>query len=174
MTSEELRQKFLEFFVSRGHKIVPSSSLLPSDKTVLFTTAGMQQFSLYLAGKKDIIADFNSRHLTSSQKCFRTDDIEEVGDNTHHTFFEMLGNWSIGQDKDGYFKEGAIKYALEFLESLGLDKNKLHVTVFKGQGNIPKDEEAINLWINNGIPALRIKEYGKKDNFWGPVGDSGP
>lgn len=174
MTSEELRQKFLEFFKERGHKIVPSSSLLPTDKTVLFTTAGMQQFSLYLSGKKDVVADFNSRHLTSSQKCFRTDDIEEVGDDTHHTFFEMLGNWSIGQDKEGYFKEGAIKYALEFLELLGLDKNKLYVTVFKGEGNIAKDEEAINLWINNGIPVERIKEYGKKDNFWGPVGDSGP
>jgi alanyl-tRNA synthetase len=174
MTSEELRQKFLEFFNSRGHRVVPSSSLLPSDKTVLFTTAGMQQFSLYLAGKKDVVADFNSRHLTSSQKCFRTDDIEEVGDDTHHTFFEMLGNWSIGQDETGYFKEGAIKYALEFLELLGLNKNRLHITVFKGEGNIPKDEEAINLWINNGIPVERIKEYGKKDNFWGPVGDSGP
>jgi alanyl-tRNA synthetase len=174
MTSEKLRQKFLEFFNSRGHKIVPSSSLLPNDKTVLFTTAGMQQFSLYLAGKKDVVADFNSRHLTSSQKCFRTDDIEEVGDDTHHTFFEMLGNWSIGQDENGYFKEGAIRYALEFLESLGLDKNKLHITVFKGEGNISKDEEAINLWVNNGIPRERIREYGKKDNFWGPVGDFGP
>ena len=174
MTSEELRKNFLEFFKKRGHIIVPSSSLLPSDKTVLFTTAGMQQFSLYLAGKKDVIKDFQSRHLTSSQKCFRTDDIEEVGDDTHHTFFEMLGNWSIGQDENGYFKEGAIRYALEFLEELGLDKNKLYITVFKGEGSIPKDEEAINLWIKNGIPIERIKEYGVKDNFWGPVGEIGP
>lgn len=174
MTSEDLRKNFLEFFKKRGHRIVLSSSLLPSDKTVLFTTAGMQQFSLYLSGKKDPIKDFGSRHLTSSQKCFRTDDIEEVGDDTHHTFFEMLGNWSIGQDETGYFKEGAIKYALEFLEELGLDKNKLHVTVFKGEGSISKDEEAINLWIKNGIPVERIKEYGKKDNFWGPVGETGP
>lgn len=174
MTSEELRKKFLDFFKKRGHNIVPSSSLLPSDKTVLFTTAGMQQFSLYLSGQKDPIKDFNSRHLVSSQKCFRTDDIEEVGDDTHHTFFEMLGNWSIGQDDKGYFKEGAIKYALEFLEELGLDKNRLHITVFKGEGNIPKDEEAINLWIKNGISDDRIKEYGKKDNFWGPVGEIGP
>ncbi len=174
MTSEELRKQFLDFFKERGHIVVPSSSLLPSDKTVLFTTAGMQQFSLYLAGKKDVVADFNSRHLTSSQKCFRTDDIEEVGDDTHHTFFEMLGNWSIGQDENGYFKEGAIKYALEFLDVLGLDKNRLHITVFKGEGNVSKDNEAINLWINNGISKERIREYGKKDNFWGPVGDTGP
>jgi alanyl-tRNA synthetase len=174
MKSEELRKKFLDFFNERGHKIVPSSSLLPSDKTVLFTTAGMQQFSLYLSGKKDPIKDFGFRHLTSSQKCFRTDDIEEVGDDTHHTFFEMLGNWSIGQDENGYFKQGAIKYALEFLDLLGLDKNKLYITVFKGEGNISKDEEAINLWTNNGIPKERIREYGKKDNFWGPVGNIGP
>ncbi|GMX58806.1 MAG: alanine--tRNA ligase [Candidatus Microsyncoccus archaeolyticus] len=174
MTSEELRKNFLDFFKKRGHIVVPSSSLLPSDKTVLFTTAGMQQFSLYLAGEKDPVKDFGSRHLTSSQKCFRTDDIEEVGDDTHHTFFEMLGNWSIGQDDKGYFKEGAIKYALEFLEELGLDKNRLYITVFKGEGNIPKDKEAIDLWIKNGIPAERIREYEKKDNFWGPVGETGP
>ncbi|MDD3292885.1 MAG: alanine--tRNA ligase [Candidatus Pacebacteria bacterium] len=174
MTSEELRKQFLDFFKQRGHIIIPSSSLLPSDKTVLFTTAGMQQFSLYLSGKKDVVKDFKARHLASSQKCFRTDDIEEVGDDTHHTFFEMLGNWSIGQDEDGYFKEGAIKYALEFLDLLGLDKDRLHITVFKGEGSVSKDEEAINLWINNGIPKERIREYGKKDNFWGPVGDTGP
>jgi len=174
MTSEELRKQFLDFFKERGHIIVPSSSLLPNDQTVLFTTAGMQQFSLYLAGKKDVVKDFKARHLASSQKCFRTDDIEEVGDDTHHTFFEMLGNWSIGQDENGYFKEGAIKYALEFLDLLGLDKNRLHITVFKGEGSVSKDEEAINLWINNGISKERIREYGKKDNFWGPVGNTGP
>jgi len=174
MTSEELRKQFLDFFKERGHIIVPSSSLLPNDQTVLFTTAGMQQFSLYLAGKKDVVKDFKARHLVSSQKCFRTDDIEEVGDDTHHTFFEMLGNWSIGQDENGYFKEGAIKYALEFLDLLGLDKNRLHITVFKGEGSVSKDEEAINLWTNNGISKERIREYGKKDNFWGPVGNTGP
>jgi alanyl-tRNA synthetase len=90
MTSNELRNKFLEFFKKRGHVIVPSSSLLPTDPSVLFTTAGMQQFSLYLSGKKDVLADFNNCHLASSQKCFRTGDIEEIGDDTHHTFFEML------------------------------------------------------------------------------------
>ena len=175
MESHELRKLFLDFFAEKGHKIVPSSSLLPTDPSVLFTTAGMQQFSLYLSGKKDPVKDFNSRHLASCQKCFRTGDIEEIGDDTHHTFFEMLGNWSIGQDETGYFKEGAIKYAIEFLvDTLKLDKEKIHVTVFKGEGNISRDEEAINLWLKYGIPAERIKECSKKDNFWGPVSDTGP
>ncbi len=175
MISNELRQKFLDFFQARGHKIVPSSSLLPTDPSVLFTTAGMQQFSLYLSGKKDIEADFGNRHLASCQKCFRTGDIEEIGDDTHHTFFEMLGNWSIGQDQKGYFKEGAIKYALDFLvNELGIDKSRLTVTIFQGEGNIAKDEEAFRIWIENGIPAERIKEFGKADNFWGPVSDTGP
>lgn len=170
-----MRQKFLDFFEKRGHLIVPSSSLLPSDNSVLFTTAGMQQFSLYLAGERDVVKDFQSRHLASSQKCFRTDDIDEVGDDTHHTFFEMLGNWSIGEDDKGYFKKGAIEYALEFLvDELGLDKNKLWVTVFRGEGGIKRDEEAIGIWKENEIPLDRIKEFDKKDNFWGPVGETGP
>ena len=143
MQSQELRKLFLDFFNEKGHKIVPSSSLLPTDPSVLFTTAGMQQFSLYLSGKKDPVNDFGGRHLASCQKCFRTGDIEEIGDDTHQTFFEMLGNWSIGQDETGYFKEGAIKYALDFLvDTLNLDKEKIHVTVFKGEGNIERDEEA--------------------------------
>jgi len=175
MKSFELRKLFLDFFMERGHKVVPSSSLLPTDPSVLFTTAGMQQFSLYLSGKKDPVKDFNSRHIATCQKCFRTGDIEEIGDDTHHTFFEMLGNWSIGQDETGYFKEGAIKYALEFLvDTLKLDKNRIHVTVFQGEGNIAKDEEAINLWLKYGIPMERIKLCSKKDNFWGPVSATGP
>ena len=175
MTSFELRKLYLDFFKARGHKVVPSSSLLPTDPSVLFTTAGMQQFSLYLSGKKDPIKDFDSRHIATCQKCFRTGDIEEIGDDTHHTFFEMLGNWSIGQDENGYFKEGAIKYALEFLvDTLKLDKNRIHVTVFQGEGNIAKDEEAINLWLKYGIPMERIKLCSKKDNFWGPVSATGP
>jgi len=170
-----LRKLYLDFFKARGHKVVPSSSLLPTDPSVLFTTAGMQQFSLYLSGKKDPIKDFDSRHIATCQKCFRTGDIEEIGDDTHHTFFEMLGNWSIGQDENGYFKEGAIKYALEFLvDTLKLDKNRIHVTVFQGEGNIAKDEEAINLWLKYGIPMERIKLCSKKDNFWGPVSATGP
>lgn len=173
MQSEEIRQKFLDFFEKRGHLIVPSSSLLPADSSVLFTTAGMQQFSLCLSGKKDAVKDFGSRYLASCQKCFRTDDIEEVGDDTHYTFFEMLGNWSIGEDEKGYFKKEAIEYALEFLvDELGLEKDRFYVTVFKGEEGIKRDEEAINIWNSKGIN--KIKEFGKKDNFWGPVGQSGP
>jgi alanyl-tRNA synthetase len=154
---------------------VASSSLLPTDPSVLFTTAGMQQFSLYLSGKKDPMADFGSRHLASCQKCFRTGDIEEIGDDTHHTFFEMLGNWSVGQDENGYFKEGAINYALDFLvDELGLDKSRFTVTIFKGEGNIDKDTEAAQMWLARGIPAERIKEFGKEDNFWGPTSSVGP
>ena len=175
MQSNELRNKFLDFFESRGHKIVSSSSLLPADPSVLFTTAGMQQFSLYLSGKKDALADFGSCHLASCQKCFRTGDIEEIGDDTHHTFFEMLGNWSIGQDDNGYFKEGAINFALKFLvDELKMDKSRFTVTIFQGEGNIQKDEEARQIWLKNGIPAERIKEFSKADNFWGPVSDVGP
>lgn len=116
MKSEKIRKKFLDFFKEKGHKVIPSSPLiLPADSTVLFTTAGMQQFNTVLSGKEDPIEKFGSRILVSCQKCFRTNDIKEVGDDSHHTFFEMLGNWSIGQEGSvGYFKEGAIKYALEF------------------------------------------------------------
>jgi len=175
MTSQELRDKFLTFFKERNHKIVPSSSLLPTDPSVLLTTAGMQQFSLYLSGKKDPVEEFGNRHLASCQKCFRTGDIEEIGDDTHHTFFEMLGNWSIGQDENGYFKDGAIQFAMDFLVGeLGLDKSKFYVTVFKGENGIEKDEEAINIWLKHGIAKDRIIECSAKDNFWGPVSSIGP
>ena len=176
MTSKELRTKFLDFFAERGHIIVASGSLLPTDTSVLFTTAGMQQFSLYLSGEKDVLKDFGARHLASCQKCFRSDDIEEVGDDTHNTFFEMLGNWSIGQDEKGnYFKEGAIKYALEFLvDRLGLDKDRFYITIFKGNKNISKDEVSEKIWQENGISQKRIKEFGEEDNLWGPVGEIGP
>ena len=175
MTSSDIRQKFFVFFKKKGHQIVPSSPLIPLDTTVLFTTAGMQQFVSYLSGEKDILQDFNQRHLVSCQKCFRSVDIEKVGDNTHHTFFEMLGNWSIGEDsKKGYFKKGAIKYALEFLtNTLGLDKNRFWITIFKGEKGIPKDKEALEIWKQNNIPEQRIKEFGIEDNLWGPVGETG-
>ena len=174
MTSTELRKKFLDFFEKKGHKIIPSSSLLPSDSTVLFTTAGMQQFSLYFSEEEDIIKDIGARHLASCQKCFRSDAIEDVGDDTHNTFFEMLGNWSVGQDKKGnYFKEGAIKFALEFLiDELGLDKKRFYITIFKGNKDIPRDEESEKIW-QQGIPKERIREFGKEDNLWGPVGETG-
>jgi len=176
MESLILRKKFLDFFEKRGHKIVPSSSLVPEDKTVLLTSAGMQQFIPYLVGDKDVMEDFGGRHLASVQKCFRTPDIDEVGDDTHHTFFEMLGNWSIGTDNNGeYFKEGAIKLALDFfIDEVGLDKNKFYITVFKGNKDIPKDEQAIKIWQENGIPKERIKEFDEKDNFWGPTATTGP
>ncbi|MCX6764412.1 MAG: alanine--tRNA ligase [Candidatus Nealsonbacteria bacterium] len=176
MTSNELRKKFLDYFKKKKHKIVPSFSLIPADPTVLFTTAGMQQFSPYLAGEKDVLKDFGIRHLTSCQKCFRANDIEEIGDDTHHTFFEMLGNWSIGEDKKtGYFKEGAIKYALEFvLKELRLKKENIWITIFRGNKDIPKDEESKKIWLKLGIPEERIREFGEADNLWGPVKDMGP
>lgn len=176
MQSKIIRRKFLNFFKKKGHKIMPSYSLLPEDPTVLFTSAGMQQFLPYLCGEKDPIEDFGTRHLASCQKCFRTDDIEKVGNETHHTFFEMLGNWSIGEDpKTGYFKKEAIRYALEFfVDDLGLEKDRIWVTIFKGEGEIPRDEESLRLWQENGIKKEKIKEFGIKENFWGPVGRRGP
>lgn len=176
MEASQLRKAFLNFFKEKGHKIVPSSSLIPQDQTVLFTTAGMQQFTLYFLGEKDVIKDFGQRTLTSIQKCFRSDDIEKVGDDTHHTFFEMLGNWSIGKDeKSGYFKERAIELALEFLtEKLNLPKEKFYITIFKGEKEIPKDTTSKEIWIKFGIPEERIREFGMEDNFWGPVGKTGP
>lgn len=174
MQSKELRQRFLDFFEKRGHKIVPSSSLIPSDPTVLFTTAGMQQFSLYLTGEKDVLKEFGSRHLSSCQKCVRTGDIENIGDDTHYVFFEMLGNWSVGEDKKGYFKEGSIKYAFEFLDSLKIDRNRLWITTFKGEKDIPKDKESLKICKDLKFPKDRMAEFGMKDNFWGPVGKTGP
>jgi len=176
MTSNELRQKFLDYFEKKGHQIVVSSSLIPADKTVLLTSAGMQQFVSYFSGEKDILKDFGSRHLCSVQKCFRTPDIDEVGDDSHHTFFEMLGNWSIGEDsKTGYFKEGAIKMALDFfVKEIGLDKNRIWVTIFKGGNSIPRDTKSLEIWQKQGIPRKRIIEFGFKDNFWGPTAQTGP
>ncbi len=175
MQSEELRKKFISFFEKKGHKIVPSSSLIPEDGTVLLTSAGMQQFIPHLSGEKSPLEDFDSIHLTSVQKCFRSGDIEEVGDDTHHTFFEMLGNWSIGENERGYFKKGAIDLALEFFtKEIGLSKERLYVTVFEGNENIPVDEEAEDIWKNAGFPGERIMRFGVEDNFWGPVSSSGP
>jgi len=136
MSSAELREKFLEFFKERGHKIVPSSSLIPDDLSVLLTTAGMQQFKKYYTEPSLAPAP----NVVSIQKCFRTSDIDEVGDESHLTFFEMLGNFSFG----GYFKEEAIKYAKKFLESLGLKIE--YVTVFAGDEKTPFDEESYKIW----------------------------
>ncbi len=167
MTSKEIRQKFLDFFKKKGHKVVPSSSLIPEDPTVLLTSAGMQQFSKYLLGEEKP----PYMRATSVQKCFRTSDIDLVGDRDHLTFFEMLGNWSFGD----YFKKEAFELAWEFLtKEMRMDPKRLWITVFKGEQAIPQDEEAIKLWQEIGIPREKISEFGMEDNFWGPVGETGP
>ncbi len=144
LTSNTLRQKYLSFMESKGHAIVPSSSLVPKeDPTVLFTTAGMQPMIPYLTGQNHPQGD----RIANSQKCLRTGDIEEVGDNRHLTFFEMLGNWSLGS----YFKKEIIEWTFEFLTSpdyLGLDPNRLFVTVYKGSENVGVDDEAVQVWQN--------------------------
>jgi alanyl-tRNA synthetase len=170
MQSSEIRAKFLEFFKSKGHTVIPSASLIPeNDPTVLFTTAGMHPLVPYLMGE----VHPGGKRLTDVQKCIRTGDIDEVGDPTHLTFFEMLGNWSLGE----YFKEDAIKWSYEFLTSpqwLGLDKNLLAVSVFQGDQDAPLDEEAFNIWKSLGIAEKRIAKLPKKNNWWGPAGETGP
>lgn len=172
MTSAELRSKYLEFFKQKGHAIIPSASLLPeNDPTVLFNTAGMQPLVPFLMGEKHP----EGNRIADVQKCVRTGDIEEVGDASHLTFFEMLGNWSLGD----YFKEESIAWSWEFLTSeewLGIDPRKLAVTVFEGETetDIPRDEEAADLWKQQGVPENRISYLGRKDNWWGPAGQTGP
>lgn len=161
-TSERIREEFLSFFESKGHLRVASSSLIPvGDPTLLLTTAGMVQFKSYFAGET---APPN-RRLTSSQKSFRTPDIDIVGDATHNTLFEMLGNFSIGD----YFKEGAISFALEFMtQNMGLPVDRLHATIYLD------DDEARQLWLDAGFPDERISRHGDEDNWWGPAGLEGP
>ncbi len=166
MDSQKIREKFLQFFASKGHKIVPSSSLIPDDPSVLLTTAGMQQFKKYYTLEADPIKDFGTRNAVSIQKSFRTSDIDEVGDESHLTFFEMLGNFSFG----GYFKKEAIEYAFEFFKSLSLEID--FVTVFGGDEEVPPDEESEKIWRNLGI--AKIEKRGREDNFWGPTGKEGP
>ncbi|MBI3046501.1 MAG: alanine--tRNA ligase [Candidatus Harrisonbacteria bacterium] len=178
MKSEEIRKRFLKFFEERGHTIVSSSSLVPDDPSVLLTTAGMQQFKPYYVGKADPMRDFGSRNTASAQKCFRTSDIDEVGDQTHLTFFEMLGNFSFG----GYFKKEAIRWAYEFIvNELGVSRDRLTVTIFAGDPSagsgqvIPEDKESYSIWHKEiGLPESRIKKHGRQDNFWGPTGNEGP
>ncbi len=174
LTGSEIRRKFLDFFVQKGHKEVHSSSLVPAnDPTLLFTNAGMNQFKDVFLGLEK--RDYN--RATTSQKCVRAggkhNDLENVGfTNRHHTFFEMLGNFSFGD----YFKKDAIAYAWELVTSkdwFGIDKNKLYVTVFNGEGGVPRDAEAYDLWATQGVPKARIFEMGLKDNFW-QMGDTGP
>ena len=173
MQSEEIRRRFLAFFEKRGHAILPSSSLVPeNNSSVLFTTAGMQPLVPYLMGKEHPLG----RRLVNVQKCVRTQDIEEVGDNTHDTFFEMLGNWSLGD----YFKEEAIQWSYELLtskeEGFGLNPNRLYVTVFGGNKDAPQDQESFNIW-KKYIPENRIYFLtwnGKKEPNWWDTGGDGP
>ena len=170
MTSGELRSMWLNFFKSKGHAVIHSASVIPeNDPTVLFTTAGMHPLVPYLLGSKHPAGT----RLTDVQKCIRTGDIDEVGDASHLTFFEMLGNWSLGD----YFKKEMIAWSWEFLTSpeyLGLDKDKLAFTVFEGEGDIPRDEEAANYWMENGVKKENIYFLPREHNWWGPAGQTGP
>ena len=169
-TANELRSLFLKFFESKGHKIIPSASVIPeNDPTVLFTTAGMHPLVPYLMGEKHPMGT----RLTDVQKCIRTGDIDDVGDPSHLTFFEMLGNWSLGD----YFKKEMIPWSWEFLTSpdwLGLDPDKLAFTVFEGDADAPRDEEAANLWRAQGVKDDHLFYLPKKHNWWGPAGITGP
>jgi alanyl-tRNA synthetase len=175
LTSQDIRQRFLAFFEARGHVILPSAPLVPeNDPSVLFNTAGMQPLVPYLLGEPHPAGV----RLTNAQKCVRTQDIDEVGDKTHDTFFEMLGNWSLGD----YFKEEAIRWSYTFLtskdEGLGLDPGRLYITVFGGNSDAPRDDEAFKIWRSIGIPENRIyflttEPSGKEPNWWSP-GDNGP
>ena len=168
LTSQQLRSTYLNFFARRGHAIIKSASLIPeNDPTVLFTTAGMHPLVPYLSGEKHPAG----KRLTDVQKCVRTGDIEEVGDSSHCTFFEMLGNWSLGD----YFKKESIGWSYELLtQELGIDPNRLAVSVFAGDADCPRDEESAELWRACGIPAERIFYLPKKNNWWGPAGETGP
>ncbi|MDP1710628.1 MAG: alanine--tRNA ligase [candidate division WWE3 bacterium] len=189
---QKIRQKFLDYFSSHDHTVVPSSSLIPPpiDESVLLTTAGMQQFKPYMMGEADALEDFGNLRLVSIQKCFRTSDVESVGDESHHTFFEMLGNFSVGDPTSpstslklrgsgrlrgaGYFKETAIPLAWNFLTfELGLDPRRMFVSVFSGEVGIPRDSEARQIWEREA-PGIEIREFGREDNFWGPPGQTGP
>ena len=168
MTAAELRKRYLDFFQSKGHTVISGASLIPeNDPTVLFTTAGMHPLVPYLLGEKHPAGT----RLTDVQKCIRTGDIDAVGDDCHLTFFEMLGNWSLGD----YFKKEAISWSYEFLtQILGFSPDRLSVTVFAGDADAPRDEEAIACWKACGIPESRIHPLPKDDNWWGPAGTTGP
>lgn len=168
MKAIELRRKYIEFFKAHGHKEIPSAPVVPeNDPTVLFTTAGMHPLVPYLLGEPHP----QGKRLTDYQKCIRTGDIDSVGDSSHLTFFEMMGNWSLGD----YFKKESIHMSYEFLEKeLGFDMNKISVTVFAGEDGIPRDDEAANYWMEAGIPKERIFYCSREHNWWGPAGETGP
>ena len=168
MKAYELRRKYIEFFKAHGHKEIPSAPVVPeNDPTVLFTTAGMHPLVPYLLGEPHP----QGKRLTDYQKCIRTGDIDSVGDNSHLTFFEMMGNWSLGD----YFKHESIEMSYNFLKDvLGFDMNKISVTVFAGEDGIPRDEEAADRWAEMGIPRDRIYYCSREHNWWGPAGETGP
>jgi alanyl-tRNA synthetase len=170
ITAVELREKYLTFFAGKGHVPIPSASLVPAnDPTVLFTTAGMHPLVPFLLGEPHPAG----RRLVNVQSCVRTGDIEVVGDDTHLTFFEMLGNWSLGD----YFREEAIRWSFEFLTEpawLGLPVDRLAFTCFSGDGVVPRDEASAQLWRALGVPEPRIVFLGREHNWWGPAGKSGP
>lgn len=170
LTANKIRNMYIDFFKSKGHTAIPSASLIPeNDPTVLFTTAGMHPLVPYLLGEKHPAG----KRLVDVQKCLRTGDIDSVGDSTHCTFLEMLGNWSLGD----YFKEESITWSYEFLTStewLNIDIQRLHFTVFEGDENAPKDEKTYNKWIELGVDKSHLYFLGKEDNWWGPAGQTGP
>ena len=167
MKAIEIRNKYLNYFKNHGHKVIPSAPLIPeNDPSVLFTTAGMQPLVPYLLGEKHP----EGTRLTDYQKCLRTNDIDEVGDNRHLTYFEMLGNWSLGD----YFKEESVAMSFEFLtKELGIPVERLSVTCFAGDEDAPRDEITAECWKKAGIPEDRIYFYGKDDNWW-IAGEEGP
>jgi alanyl-tRNA synthetase len=168
ITRKELIRKYIEFYKSKGHKEIPNESLVPdNDPSVLFTTAGMHPIVPYLMGQRHVLG----KRLVNVQRCIRTGDIGEVGDESHHTFFEMLGNWSLGD----YWKKDAIGFSFEFLTKvLGIEKDRLGVSCFKGDKDAHRDLEAAKVWEKLGISKDRIVFLGKKDNWWGPAGEIGP
>lgn len=168
MKSEELKKRYIEFFKKKEHKEIANASLIPEhDPSVLFTTAGMHPLVPFLLGEKHP----QGKRLVNCQRCLRTGDIDEVGNDMHLSFFEMLGNWSLGD----YWKREAVEWSYEFLTKvLKIDANKLHVTCFAGDKDAPKDNETASIWKNVGIPEKRIYFLPKKDNWWGPAGTTGP
>ncbi len=164
MTADQLRQKYLDFFVSKGHKVIPPASLIPeNDPTTLFTSSGMQPLVPYLKGKSHPMGN----RLVDSQPCFRAEDIEEVGDNRHTTFFDMLGNWSLGD----YFKKEQLTWIWEFFtKELNLPKEKLHVTLFEGNKDVPKDNESLKIWQDIGVPKDHLHFYDATKNWWSRSG----
>src|SRR3990167_8670323 len=168
LSTDQIRTLYLDFFTSKGHAVIPGAPLIPeNDPTVLFTTAGMHPLVPYLMGEKHPAG----KRLVDVQRCIRTQDIDEVGDASHLTMFEMLGNWSLGD----YFKEGAIEMSFEFLTKvLEIDPKLLAVTCFEGDKDAPKDMESAKIWRDAGMPEERIGFLPKAKNWWGPAGTTGP